>query len=309
MKGTVYKSTGSWYVVKAPSGEIYNARLKGKFKIDGITSTNPIAVGDQVEFEMEDELEKRVMITVLEPRKNYVNRVSPANKRLHHIVACNLDQSLLVATIKDPKTSIGFIDRFLVTCEAFHIPAIIVFNKADIYGPAEMNIFEERRAMYEAVGYQVILTSVKDGTGIDQLKEQLHAKVTLISGHSGVGKSSLINEILEGVNIRTNEASEWSGKGMHTTTFAEMYDLPNGGKLIDTPGMREFAIADITRDELSHYYPEMRELLNECQFNNCMHMNEPGCAIKQGVRDGKIHEDRYVSYCSILDSIEEKTSW
>lgn len=309
MKGTVYKSTGSWYVVRTAAGEVFNARLKGKFKIEGITSTNPIAVGDEVDFEMEDEAENRVMITTLHPRKNYVNRVSPANKRLHHIVACNLDQSLLVATIKDPKTSIGFIDRFLVTCEAFHIPAIIVFNKADIYGPIEMTIFEERKLMYEAIGYQVILTSVKEQTGLDQLKEQLQGKVTLISGHSGVGKSSLINEILEDANIRTNEVSGWSGKGMHTTTFAEMYDLPSGGKLIDTPGMREFAIADISKDELSHYYPEMRELLNDCQFNNCMHMNEPGCAIKKAVMEGRIHEDRYISYCTILDSIEEKTDW
>ena len=309
MKGTIYKSTGSWYLVKTPEGEVFNARLKGKFKIDGITSTNPIAVGDEVEFEMEDPAEKRVMITGLEPRKNYVNRVSPANKRLHHIVACNLDQSLLVATIKDPKTSIGFIDRFLVTCEAFHIPAIIVFNKADIYGPKEMDVFEERKSMYEAIGYDVVLTSVKNTTGMELLREKLQSKVTLLSGHSGVGKSSLINEILGDTHIRTNEVSEWSGKGMHTTTFAEMYDLPHGGKLIDTPGMREFAIADINKDELSHYYPEMRALLNDCQFNNCMHMNEPGCAIKQAVIDGKIHEDRYISYCTILDSIEEKTSW
>ena len=309
MTGVVYKSTGSWYVVKSTSGEVFNARLKGKFKIDGITSTNPIAVGDEVDFEMEDETENRVIITALHPRKNYVNRVSPANKRLHHIVACNLDQSLLVATIKDPKTSIGFIDRFLVTCEAFHIPAIILFNKADIYGEKEMAIYEERRAMYETVGYKVLLTSVKNDLGIDLLKETLKEKITLLSGHSGVGKSSLINQVLEGVNIRTNEVSGWSGKGMHTTTFAEMYDLPMGGKLIDTPGMREFAIADISKDELSHYYPEMRDLLNNCQFNNCIHMNEPGCAIKQAVLEGKIHEDRYISYCTILDSIEEKTDW
>lgn len=309
MTGVVYKSTGSWYVVKSTSGEVFNARLKGKFKIDGITSTNPIAVGDEVDFEMEDETENRVIITALHPRKNYVNRVSPANKRLHHIVACNLDQSLLVATIKDPKTSIGFIDRFLVTCEAFHIPAIILFNKADIYGEKEMAIYEERRTMYETVGYKVLLTSVKNDLGIDLLKETLKEKITLLSGHSGVGKSSLINQVLEGVNIRTNEVSGWSGKGMHTTTFAEMYDLPMGGKLIDTPGMREFAIADISKDELSHYYPEMRDLLNNCQFNNCIHMNEPGCAIKQAVLEGKIHEDRYISYCTILDSIEEKTDW
>lgn len=306
MKGKVYKSTGSWYVVKDEEGNHYQARLKGKFKIKDITSTNPIAVGDEVIFEMEDELENRTIITELLPRKNYVNRISPANKRQHHIIASNLDQSLLIATIKDPRTSLGFIDRFLVTCEAFHIPAIIVFNKADLHGEEEQLVYEERRMMYEQVGYKVLLTSVEEKTGLEALKVELHHKTTLISGHSGVGKSSLINAILEGANIRTTEVSEWSGKGMHTTTFAEMYDLPTGGRIIDTPGMREFAIADITKDELSHYFPEMNKRLNDCQFNNCMHLNEPGCAIKQAVIDGEIHEERYISYCTILDSIADK---
>ena len=306
MRGIVYKSTGSWYVVKGTDQAFYKARLKGRFKIDDITSTNPIAVGDEIEFEMEDELENRVMITALLPRRNYVNRISPSSRRLHHIIASNLDQSLLIATLKDPKTSLGFIDRFLVSCEAFHIPAVIVFNKSDIYREKEMLIFQERKDMYEKIGYRVLLTSMKLKYGVDELKDIMHDKVTLLSGHSGVGKSSLINEILEGANIRTNEVSEWSGKGMHTTTFAEMRDLPSGGKLIDTPGMRELAIADITKQELSHYFPEMRRLLNDCQFNNCMHMNEPGCAIKQAVLDGKIHEDRFISYCTILDSIGSK---
>jgi ribosome biogenesis GTPase len=306
MKGVIYKSTGSWYVVKSEDGHFFNARLKGRFKIDGIRSTNPIAVGDEVAFELEDEAENRVMIHELFPRKNYVNRVSPANRRLHHIIASNLDQSLLVATLRDPRTSVGFIDRFLVTCEAFHIPAVIVFNKADIYDEADMVLFEDRKLMYEATGYTVLLTSVKQFESLGRLKELLQDKSTLISGHSGVGKSSLINEILEDANIRTSEVSNWSGKGMHTTTFAEMYDLPDGGRLIDTPGMREFDIADIEKTELSHYFPEMRALLNDCQFNNCMHFNEPGCAIKNAVVKGKIHEERYVSYCSILDSIRGK---
>ena len=306
MKGVIYKSTGSWYVVKSEDGNFFNARLKGRFKIDGIRSTNPIAVGDEVAFEMEDEAENRVMIHELFPRRNYVNRVSPANRRLHHIIASNLDQSLLVATLRDPRTSVGFIDRFLVTCEAFHIPAVIVFNKADIYDEVDMLLFKERKQMYEAIGYTVLLTSVKQFESLGTLKELLKDKATLISGHSGVGKSSLINEILEDANIRTSEVSNWSGKGMHTTTFSEMYDLPAGGRLIDTPGMREFDIADIEKTELSHYFPEMRTLLNECQFNNCMHFNEPGCAIKNAVVEGKIHEERYVSYCSILDSIRGK---
>lgn len=306
MKGTIYKSTGSWYSVKGEDGAFYKARLKGKFKIEGITSTNPIAVGDEVAFDMEDELENRVMITDLFPRRNYVNRISPANRRMHHIIASNLDQSLLVATLKDPRTSVGFIDRFLVTCEAFHIPAIVLFNKADIYGEQEMALFEERKAMYEAVGYKVLLTSVRTKEGIDLLRDVLHDKMTLISGHSGVGKSSLINEILENENIRTSEVSDWSGKGMHTTTFAEMHDLPKGGRLIDTPGMREFAIADISKQEFSHYFPEMRAVMNDCQFNDCMHINEPGCAVKKAVIKGSIHEERYVSYLTILDSIQEK---
>ena len=306
MKGTIYKSTGSWYSVKGEDNAFYKARLKGKFKMDGITSTNPIAVGDEVAFEMEDELENRVMITELFPRRNYVNRISPANRRMHHIIASNLDQSLLVATLKDPRTSVGFIDRFLVTCEAFHIPAIVLFNKADIYGEQEMELFQERKAMYERVGYKVLLTSVRTKEGIDLLRDVLHDRMTLISGHSGVGKSTLINEILENENIRTSEVSDWSGKGMHTTTFAEMYDLPKGGRLIDTPGMREFAIADISKQELSHYFPEMRAVMNDCQFNDCMHINEPGCAVKKAVIKGEIHEERYVSFLTILDSIQEK---
>jgi ribosome biogenesis GTPase len=306
MKGLVYKSTGSWYMVKGEDQHIYQARLKGKFKIKDITSTNPIAVGDEVVFEMEDEAENRTIITELIPRRNYVNRISPANKRQHHIIASNLDQSLLIATIKDPRTSIGFIDRFLVTCEAFHIPAIVVFNKSDLHEEYETAVYEDRKAMYEKVGYKVLLTSVEEKEGLEELKKVLHGKTTLISGHSGVGKSSLINAILEGANIRTMEVSDWSGKGMHTTTFAEMHDMPEGGKIIDTPGMREFAIADISKDELSHYFPEMKLRLNDCQFNNCMHINEPGCAIKKAVVDGEIHEERYVSYCTILDSIEDK---
>ena len=306
MKGLVYKSTGSWYMVKGEDEHIYQARLKGKFKIKDITSTNPIAVGDEVIFEMEDEAENRTIITELIPRRNYVNRISPANKRQHHIIASNLDQSLLIATIKDPRTSIGFIDRFLVTCEAFHIPAIVVFNKSDLHEEYETAVYEDRKAMYEKVGYKVLLTSVEEKEGLEELKKVLQGKTTLISGHSGVGKSSLINAILEGANIRTMEVSDWSGKGMHTTTFAEMHDMPEGGKIIDTPGMREFAIADISKNELSHYFPEMKLRLNDCQFNNCMHINEPGCAIKQAVVDGEIHEERYVSYCTILDSIEDK---
>ena len=306
MKGIVYKSTGSWYVVKSIDGVFYKARLKGKFKIDGFTSTNPVAVGDVVEFEMEDEVEGSVTIFSIHDRRNYVNRISPANKRQHHIIASNLDQSLLIATIRDPKTSLGFIDRFLLTCEAFHIPAIVVFNKSDLYTEKDMHVCEERQQMYEKIGYKVLVTSLTNGSGLDTLNQILQDKVTLLSGHSGVGKSSFINHILSGANIKTQEVSGWSGKGLHTTTFAEMYDLPNGGVIIDTPGMREFAIADISKQELSHYFPEMRTLVSSYQFNNCLHINEPGCAVKDAVLNGVIHEDRYISYYNILESIQER---
>ena len=305
MKATVYKSTGSWYVLKGEDGQFYNARLKGKFKIDEITSTNPIAVGDHVVFELEGDQHDDAVIVELFARTNYVNRISPANRRMHHIIASNIDQSVLIATIKDPKTSTGFIDRFLVTCEAFHIPAIILFNKADVHKEKENKLFEVRKDIYEKIGYKVLLTSVNNEWGMGDVKNILQDRITLISGHSGVGKSSLINKILGDSNIKTSEVSNWSGKGMHTTTFAEMYDLPFGGQIIDTPGMREFAIADIPRHELAHYFPEMRALMSECQYNNCMHINEPSCAIKEAVSEGIISEERYINYCTILDSIKE----
>jgi len=306
MKAIVYKSTGSWYTVKDRSGKWHNARMKGIFKIDDITSTNPVAVGDEVEIEVENEGESTATITKIIDRKNYINRQSPRFAHQHHIVASNLNQSMLVATLREPKTSQGFIDRFLVASEMYHVPAIIVFNKADLYKKKEIEKFEQWKAMYEAVGYKVFLVSVKDNEGIEVLKKELADKTTLISGHSGVGKSSLLNAILPELTLKTGEISGWSGKGQHTTTFAEMFDLPFGGCIIDTPGMREFGLVDIDKQEVSHYFPEMRKRLNDCQFNNCLHVNEPGCAVKQAVIDGEITEDRYVSYVNILDSIGAK---
>jgi ribosome biogenesis GTPase len=307
MKALVYKSTGSWYIVKDNSGKFWNARMKGVLKIDDITSTNPVAVGDEVKIEPENELEDSAMITEIHDRRNYINRQSPRFKHQHHIIAANLDQSLLVATLKEPKTSQGFIDRFLVASEAYHVPAIIVFNKADLYRKKEMDKFEQWKQMYKAVGYKVILISVIDNSGIEEIRQLLKDKKTLISGHSGVGKSSLLNVILPDMNLKTQDISGWSGKGQHTTTFAEMFELPFGGRIIDTPGMREFGLVDISKQELSHYFPEMRERLNDCQFNNCLHVNEPGCAIKEAVVNKEIHEDRYVSYVNILASIEVKS--
>ena len=220
MKARIYKSTGSWYVAKAESGKIYNARIKGVFKIGGLTSTNPIAVGDEVEMQIEDVLEESAMIDTICDRKNYVARVSPHNKHQHHIIAANLDQSLLFATLKDPKTSQGFIDRFLISCEAYHIPAIIVFNKSDLYKQKELEHFEHLQKIYSNIGYRVMLCSVEKNKGVEEIAALLEGKTTLLSGHSGVGKSTFINAVFPSLELRTQEVSGWSGKGMHTTTFA-----------------------------------------------------------------------------------------
>ena len=306
MKALVYKSTGSWYVVKTAKGKQYNARIKGVLKIEGITSTNPIAVGDEVEMELENELENTTTITKIIDRRNYVARQSPHNKHQHHIIASNLDQSLLFATLKDPKTSTGFIDRFLIACEMYHLPAIIVFNKADLYKEKEQTKFSEVKATYEAIGYKVISASIQNNVGVEEIKAVLANKKTLLSGHSGVGKSTFINAIFPELALRTQAVSGWSGKGLHTTTFAEMFDLPFEGQIIDTPGIRELGLVGITKQELSGYFPEMKALVNDCQFNNCMHINEPGCAVKNAVNEGNIAIDRYVSYMSILDTMNDK---
>ena len=299
MQALVYKSTGSWYVLRNEEGEEFNARIKGKFKIDDITSTNPIAVGDVVELDKEDG-EESIVITKIHDRKNYITRQSPHNKHMHHIVAANLDQSILLATLKDPKTSTGFIDRFLVASEAYHVPAIIVFNKTDLHKLKEKEKFERIKEVYGKIGYPVYAMSLTNGEGVDAVKELLKGKITLLSGHSGVGKSSFINTIFPGNIIKTQEVSDWSGKGLHTTTFAEMFDLPFRGKIIDTPGMREFAMMDIEPEELSHYFPEMKALIHDCKFNNCIHVKEPGCAVKAAVEENKIAAERYISYLNIL---------
>ncbi len=305
MQAIVYKSTGSRYIVKNKSGDTFNVRIKGKFKIDNITSTNPIAVGDIVEIENEDDIESAIITEIYE-RKNYINRVSPHNKNQHHIVAANLDQSLLFATLKEPKTSLGFIDRFLVISEAYQVPAIIVFNKIDLWGDKEKKKIEHIRNLYESIGYKIVLISLTDNEGTDDLKKLLKDKTTLLSGHSGVGKSTFINRIFPELHLKTQDVSGWSGKGMHTTTFAEMFDLPVGGKIIDTPGIREMGLVEINKHELAHYFPEMKSMMVNCQFNNCMHINEPDCGIKKGVNDFTIDTDRYVSYLNILDSINDK---
>lgn len=306
MKALVYKSTGSWYMVKTADGSIYKARIKGRFKMDDLTSTNPVAVGDVVNIEMEGGEENTAMIDDISDRKNYIIRQSPHNKNQHHIIASNLDQSILFATIINPKTSTGFIDRFLVASEAYHVRAILAFNKADDLNKNDRIKFEILREVYTSIGYQVLLISVAEKTGLDELAALLHGKTSLMTGHSGVGKSSFINYILPLSMAKTQDVSGWSGKGLHTTTFAEMFDLDGGGKIIDTPGLREFALSDIDKYELAHYFPEMRRLLPQCQFNNCVHINEPGCAVKQGLDDGIIAPSRYNGYINILNSMADK---
>lgn len=305
MRARIYKSTGSWYIARTSDGRLFNARIKGVMKIDGISSTNPIAVGDEVELEPEEGQEDRAMIHTIHERRNYVVRVSPHNKRQHHIIASNIDQSLLLVTLKEPRTSQGFIDRFLVTCEAYHVPAILLFNKSDLYRDKEMAKYEELHDIYTRIGYRVILCSLEKQEGLEDIKDILHNKTTLLSGHSGVGKSTFINAVFPSFQLRTQEVSGWSGKGLHTTTFAEMFDLPDGGAVIDTPGIRELGLVDMEEQELSHYFPEMRNLLQDCQFNNCMHLEEPGCAIKAAVIAGDIAAERYASYVTMLDTLED----
>ena len=307
MKGLVYKSTGSWYILRVPSGRSWNARTKGVLKLEDITSTNPVAVGDWVDFEIESDAQNTALIDQILPRHNYINRQSPRHKHQHHIVAANLDQTVLVVTIREPRTSQGFIDRFLVAAEMYHVKPVLVFNKSDLYRAKDLQLFEALRDMYQPIGYPVLLVSAEKQEGLAELNTVLKDKTTLLSGHSGVGKSSLLNVLFPGMNRKTQDVSGWSGKGQHTTTFAEMFDLPQGGKIIDTPGMREFGIVDLSKQELSHYFPEMKNRIQNCQFNNCLHSNEPGCAIKDAVNQGLIHEDRYVSYRTILDSFEEES--
>lgn len=301
----VIKSTGSWYQVLGDDGRHYECRIKGKFRTKGIRTTNPIAVGDRVEFELEPDQESAV-ISVLEPRRNYIIRKSINLSKQAQILGANLDQAILVVTLASPPTSLGFIDRFLVTAEAYSVPAALVFNKLDLFSEEGLEILEEYVSIYSELGYPCYEVSALEGTNIDQLRDLLRDKVTLVSGHSGVGKSSLINAIAPGSQLRTGSISDWSDKGKHTTTFAEMLPLPFGGYLIDTPGIRELGIVDIEQAELSHFFPEMRALLNACRFHNCRHVNEPGCAVLDALEAGDIQPSRYESYLSIYQNEDNR---
>ncbi|WP_219223288.1 ribosome small subunit-dependent GTPase A [Pedobacter antarcticus] len=306
MRGLVIKSTGSWYQVHGEDGREYDCRIKGKFRIKGIQTTNPIAVGDQVEFEMEPNSDNGV-IHKLHERKNYIIRKSINLSKQAQIIAANMDQAFLVVTLASPRTSLGFIDRFLVTAEAYSIPAVLIFNKLDLYNEDGLEVLQEYKAIYEQLGYPCYTVSAIEGTNIPLIESLLKDQTTLFSGHSGVGKSSLINALLPGRSIKTGEISESSDKGQHTTTFAEMHTLPFGGYLIDTPGIRELGIYDIKPEELSHYFREMRDRMHLCKFHNCRHINEPGCAVLQAVENGEIDGSRYDSYLSIYHNNETRS--
>ncbi|AQG81797.1 ribosome small subunit-dependent GTPase A [Spirosoma montaniterrae] len=299
--GLILRSTGSWYDVRDADGHIFQGRLKGKFKLKGLKVTNPIAVGDRVTFEVEDEAENTVVITDIVPRENYIIRQSVHKTAQGHILAANLDQAVLLATLTLPRTSLGFIDRFLVSAESFRIPTAIVFNKTDILNDEGLAYQREIMDLYGQIGYTSLSTSAIEGEGIDAFRQLLDHKVTLLSGHSGVGKSSLVNAIAPDLNLRTNEVSTFANKGVHTTTFAEMFEIAPDTYIIDTPGIKELGLIDTNKSEIGHYFPEMRDRLNQCRFHNCLHINEPGCAIKDAVGEGDIAESRYMSYLSMMD--------
>ncbi|GIV34855.1 MAG: putative ribosome biogenesis GTPase RsgA [Chitinophagales bacterium] len=300
MKGRVIKSTGSWYLVRLEDGTLLNCRIKGKFRLEDEKLTNPVAVGDEVWTEREPS-DGTAMITELLPRRNYISRQSPRHKQARHIIAANIDQAFLIATIAYPRTSTGFIDRFLLTTEAYHIPAHILFNKLDLIEGNTLRKLEAIEHIYRSIGYPVHRLSALNQQHLEKLVDLMTGKTTLLAGHSGVGKSTFINAVIPGVQQKTAEVSRVHHKGTHATTFAEMFQLPGGGFVIDTPGVKEFGLLDIEPSEVSHYFKEMREVLDKCRFNNCLHVNEPHCAVKALVEEGKIHEERYRNYLKILE--------
>lgn len=298
--GRVIKSTGSWYDVRDDAGQVASCRLRGKIRLDGLRTTNPVAVGDLVNFEKERDKDTCVIDKIL-PRTNVIVRKSVNLSKESHIIAANVDQAILVATIAQPRTSTGFIDRFTVTAEAYHIPVIIVFNKCDIYDDEQNAMAEELMRVYNGIGYQSFMISAKTGMNCDRLEAVMKGKISMFSGHSGVGKSALVNRLDPGLDIRVGEISEVHEKGKHTTTFAQMYELCFGGYIIDTPGIKEFALFDMEKETLAQRFPEMRALMHDCRFNNCTHLHEPHCAIKDAVEHGLIADWRYENYCNMMD--------
>lgn len=306
MEGLVLRTTGSWYNVLTPEGERYDCRLRGNYRLRGNKQTNPIAVGDIVVFALQED--GTGVIGEVKDRRNYIVRRATKLSKQTHVIAANIDQLCIVATLGFPRTSTGFIDRLLVTAEAYHIPACIIFNKIDLYDLDESGelkaLQQEMRSIYETAGYPVYEVSAMQGTGIDTIRQLVKGKTVLFTGHSGVGKSAMLNAIDPTLSLKVGEVSEWSLKGKHTTTFAEIFPFADG-YIIDTPGIKEFGMVDFTIEELSHFFPEMRALLHECHFANCTHRHEPHCAVKEALQHGELSEERYNNYLSIIDSILE----
>lgn len=306
MTGIVYKSTGSYYTVKTEENQVYECRIKGKFRIKGIKSTNPIAVGDIVDFELDNTTDEEIgQIHHIHDRKNYIVRKSVNLSKQTHIIAANIDVVFLLITINNPPTTASFIDRFLVTAEAYGIEAVLIFNKIDTYDEAMQDEQLFLQYVYSQIGYKCLRVSAKEGKGIDQLKEMMMGKVSMFSGHSGVGKSTLVNALEPSLQLKTKTISEQSKQGQHTTTFAEMYDLSFDAKIIDTPGIKGFGIVDMEKEEISGFFPEFFKLKDQCKFNNCLHKEEPHCAIKKALEEDKIAWSRYNSYLKILEGDDE----
>lgn len=303
MHGLIIKNTGSWYTVKTDDGRIVESKVKGNFRLKGIRSTSPVAVGDYVDIIMN--AEGTALISDIDDRKNYIIRKASNLSKQSQIIAANLDQALLIITIKQPETSTTFIDRFLAGAEAYRVPVVLVFNKTDLLNDDERRYQQQMVELYETIGYPCIEISAETGMGIDQLQTLLKQKVTLVSGNSGVGKSTLINAIIPHADQRTAEISNAHGTGMHTTTFSEMIELAEGGYLIDTPGIKGFGTFDIEREELTSYFKEIFEFSKDCKFNNCTHIHEPGCAVIQAVENHYISVSRYQSYLNMLEDKDD----
>ena len=308
IKGTVIKSTGSWYHVQTKD-EVYQCRVTGKFRIEGLKLTNPVAVGDQVMIQLGKDEEVWGTIKKILPRKNYVVRQSPRKKHFVHLLASNVDQAVLLVTIVEPKLKQGFIDRFLLMTEPYDIPVTIVFNKCDLYEEHDLDIYLYMKAIYESIGYQVLLCSALEGEGLDELREVLKDKVSLVAGQSGVGKSTIVNAIDDNLDIDTQELSDYSGKGMHTTTFAEMHPLSFGGQIIDTPGIKTLGFNHLEETDIAHNFRELFALSADCKFNNCMHRQEPKCAVKAALEEGIISDLRYSNYLQLLEEVEDQNYW
>ena len=303
MKGLVIKNTGSWYTVRTDDGRAVESKVKGNFRLKEIRSTNPVSVGDRVDIDINNE--GTAFITRIEDRKNYIIRRASNLSKQSHIIAANLDQAMLIVTVNYPITTTVFIDRFLATAEAYSVPVKLVFNKIDRYKGEDKEYLDALINLYTTIGYPCSTLCAKTEEGLDALKAELKDKITLLSGHSGVGKSTIINKLVPGVNLRTGDISEYHNKGMHTTTFSEMIPLPEGGYLIDTPGIKGFGTIEMETAEISHYFPEIFKFSEDCRFNNCSHRHEPGCAVLQALEDHYISESRYKSYLSILEDKEE----